>query len=115
MNKDISDLKFSLYIMQSEFDNIQKKVNEIKVKAYRQQDNRCAMTGHADGAEGQLEYLENQRQHSNIRMVGLQDKKYEKLWHDTEQKFKQLINDKLGLTEEFVITATELVEMDTDN
>ena len=90
MTKDISDLKFSLYIMQSEFDDIQKKVNEIKVKAYRQQENRCAMTGHADGAEGQLEYLENQRQHSNIRMGGLQDKKYEKLWDDLSRNLSNL-------------------------
>ena len=78
MKKDISDLQCSLHFTQRKFDDIQKKVNEIELTINRQQENHCALIGHADEAEGQSEYLENPSRHSNIRMVGLQEDKYEK-------------------------------------
>ena len=61
------------------------------------------LNGHADGAKGQLEYLEDHSQLSNIRPVGLHEDKYERSWDDTEQIVKHVIKDKLGLTDDFEI------------
>jgi len=103
IKKDMSDLKVSLQYTQSKFDDNEIELNEIELKVNRQQDDLRALNGHADGAEGQLVYLENQIWRSNIRIVGLQEDKYEKSWDNTEQRVKQVIKDKLGLTEDFEI------------
>ena len=102
IKKELTDFKVSLQFTQSKFEDSEKKLNDIELKVNRQSDNLFALKGHADAAEGQLEYLENQSRRLNIRIVGLQGKD-EKSWDDTEQKVKQVIKDKLGLTEDFEI------------
>ncbi|MCP4483312.1 MAG: hypothetical protein GY823_01945 [Flavobacteriaceae bacterium] len=102
IKKDLTDLKVSLQFTQNKFDESEKKVAAIEQKVKKQSENLFDLNDHADSSDEQLEYLENQSRRSNIRIVGVPEQAAES-WDDTETKVKEVIKEKLGLSEEFEI------------
>eukprot|EP00112_Aurelia_sp_Birch-Aquarium-sp1_P008824 Seg1983.3 transcript_id=Seg1983.3/GoldUCD/mRNA.D3Y31 product="hypothetical protein" protein_id=Seg1983.3/GoldUCD/D3Y31 len=67
-------------VRRNQYQHAQRNLNEIN--------------DHADQVESQLEYLENQKRRSNVRITGIsEDKDKEKSWDDTEKVVKRIIKE----------------------
>ena len=92
--KDVSELKESL-----EFS--QKDIDELKSCATKLSDVEADIEDIYDSIDyrmDKLEYLENQSRRNNFRVDGILEEENES-WNTTEDKVKQVLRDKLNLTE----------------
>ena len=82
----------------------EKKIQLVENSIAMHSENLHDINDHADQVESQLEYLENQSRRSNVRITGvIENKDSEKSWDDTEKVVKEIIKEKLNITEDIEI------------
>ena len=92
-------MKCSLQFSQKDIDDLNSKVTSIDSKlnsqhiALEHTDEEC------ERISNQVDYLENQSRHNNIKILGLAESKEERTWEDTEKLIKSTIKDTLGVDE----------------
>ena len=107
LKKEISELKESASFTSSKYEEMKAKMGKVDVdiKAiYHQIDGLNNDYKYSfEELEAKQEYLENQSRRNNVKIVGVKESDDEKTWDDTEKVVKNLIKNKLGITEEVVI------------
>ena len=83
VRNDMKNLKTSIQFTRRKFDEAQKKLNAIDSKVSMHSDTFNAVNDQIDSTEIELEYLENQSHHSNIRITRISENKdVEASWSD---------------------------------
>ena len=105
LKKEISELKESASFTSSKYEEMKANMGKVDVdiKAiYHQIDGLNNDYNYSfEELEAKQEYLEiNQSRRNNAKIVGVKESDDEKTWDDTEKVVKNLIKNKLGITEE---------------
>ncbi len=104
IKKEIIDMQVSLQFSQAKMEDNEKKIRVVEKSINMHRENLNDIHNHADQVESQLEYLENQSWRSNVRITGVsEDKNTEKSWDDTEKVVKEIIKEKLKISEDIEI------------
>ncbi|MCP4484159.1 MAG: hypothetical protein GY823_06295 [Flavobacteriaceae bacterium] len=104
VKSDINDLRESLTFSQRDIENQEKKLSDIEKTVSSKVKEIDNLSDSMDSVDNSIEYLENQSRRNNIKIVGVpEDKDNERSWDDTEKVVKDLIKEKLNLTEEVEI------------
>ena len=103
-SKDVQDLKSSLEFSQTSISSIESKLDavdgqiDLESKAVEEQ------VSNVNSLQGQVEYLENHSRRNNVRIVGVEELPGEnETWEKSEEMVKELVKDKLELSEDLHI------------
>ena len=106
IRKEVQDLRESVNFVAGKYDDAKSKVEavELKIKAafVQMEELSTDMNDNFDAMEDKQEYLENQSS-NNIKIFGISDDDDEKTWEDTELVVKKVIQNKLGIQDDFII------------
>ena len=101
VKKEIEEFKDSLEFTQREVNDNQDRVMDMET---RLEGLKVRLDDHIDTIEKVEDNVENQSRKNNIKILGVEENNLtEKSWHDTEQMVKNIIREKLNISEEINI------------
>ena len=103
VRKEVSDLKSSVEFSSRDVDNLKVRIDGMERNVMEANKKIASHDNGLEGLFGKQEYIENQSQRNNVKLIGIPESPEEETWDDSEKIFIDNVKSTLKIKDEILV------------